>query len=291
MSSTRDDLKADPLTIALAAATQAGELLLEGLGRHHASSTKESSIDLVTEYDRRAEEVILRVLLQAFPGDEVLAEESGLVGAGGSSTASAAGPAEGAVRRRWIVDPLDGTTNFAHGLPFFAVSIACEEARGEARELLAGVVHAPALGLCFAARRGGGATCNGQPIHVSEEAELGRSLLATGFPYDRQTSLENNFDQFFAFQRRVQGVRRVGAAALDLALTARGAFDGYWEMKLKPWDLAAGALLVREAGGTVTGWQGEPLVIEKGAAVATNGRIHGAVLEVLGGLGIPRAAE
>lgn len=287
----RDDPRADPLTVALAAATEAGELLLEGLGgdgaRHHASTTKQSPIDLVTEYDRRSEEVILRVLLRAFPDDEVLAEESGLVGAGRSP---AAAPAEAAVRRRWLVDPLDGTTNFAHGLPFFAVSIACEEVRGEARELVAGVVHAPALGLCFAARQGGGATCNGQPIHVSEETELGRSLLATGFPYDRQTTTENNFDQFIAFQRRVQGVRRVGAAALDLALTARGAFDGYWEMKLKPWDLAAGALLVREAGGMVTGWRGEPLVVDRGAAVATNGRIHRAMLDVLGEVGIPSAA-
>jgi myo-inositol-1(or 4)-monophosphatase len=281
---------ADPLTIALTAATQAGELLLEGLGRHHASTTKQSGIDLVTEYDRRSEALILRVLMQAFPDDDVLAEESGLVGAGRSSGAAPAAPAEAAVRRRWLVDPLDGTTNFAHGLPFFAVSIACEEARGESRELVAGVVHAPALGLCFAARRGGGATCNGQPIHVSEETELGRSLLATGFPYDRQTTAENNFDQFIAFQRRVQGVRRVGAAALDLALTARGAFDGYWEMKLKPWDLAAGALLVREAGGVVTGWRGEPLVVDRGAAVATNGRIHHAVLDVLAGVGIPSAA-
>jgi myo-inositol-1(or 4)-monophosphatase len=281
------DPLADPLTVALAAATEAGELLLEGQGRHHKSTTKQSGIDLVTEYDRRSEEVILRALLRAFPDDEVLAEESGLVGAGRSSGAA---PAQAAVRRRWLVDPLDGTTNFAHGLPFFAVSIACEEARGETRELVAGVVHAPALGLCFAARRGGGATCNGQPIHVSEEADLGRSLLATGFPYDRQTTAENNFDQFIAFQRRVQGVRRVGAAALDLALTARGAFDGYWEMKLKPWDLAAGALLVTEAGGMVTGWRGEPVVVDRGAAVATNGRIHRAVLDVLAEVGIPAAA-
>jgi myo-inositol-1(or 4)-monophosphatase len=279
---------ADPLTVALAAATQAGELLLEGLGRHHASTTKQSGIDLVTEYDGRSEALILRVLREAFPDDEVLAEESGLLRA--PEAASAVGAGGERVRRRWLVDPLDGTTNFAHGLPFFAVSIACEEVRGETRELVAGVVHAPALGQCFAARRGGGATCNGEPIHVSEEADLGRSLLATGFPYDRQTSAENNFDQFIAFQRRVQGVRRVGAAALDLALTARGAFDGYWEMKLKPWDLAAGALLVREAGGMVTGWRGEPVVVDRGAAVATNGRIHRAVLDVLAGVGIPPAA-
>ncbi len=259
----------DDLALALSIADEAGRLLLEGAGGHHAASTKGSAIDLVTEYDRRAEALILDRLRAARPGDGLLAEEGGLL----------ASPSA----RRWIVDPIDGTTNFAHGHPVFCVSIALEAAGS----IVAGVVHAPALGLTFAARRGGGATCNGAPIHVSDEGDLGRALLATGFPYDRHTARENNFDQFVALQRRAQGVRRLGSAAIDLALVARGVYDGYWEMKLKPWDVAAGALLVVEAGGVVTGWRGEAVCLERGAVVASNGRLHAALLETLATLPLP----
>ncbi|MSP59531.1 MAG: inositol monophosphatase [Myxococcales bacterium] len=263
----------DPLAAAIAIAREAGALLAEGQGRRHAATVKSSPFDLVTEYDRRAEELILARLRAAFPGDRILAEESGL-----SGTASGA---------RWVVDPLDGTTNFAHGLPLFAVSIA----REVAGVVEVGVVHAPALGLTFAARRGDGATCNGAPIRVSDCDHLAAALLATGFPTDRQTSDENNFAQFIAFQRRAQGVRRLGSAALDLALVARGTYDGFWEMKLKPWDVAAGALLVVEAGGTVSGWSGEALAIDRGAVVASNGRLHAAMLATLATLPLPSAAQ
>jgi myo-inositol-1(or 4)-monophosphatase len=280
----------DPLELAIAAASEAGALLREGLaaraadgelpqfplGRHQRALAKSSDIDLVTEYDRRAEECIVKRLRAAFPGDVVVAEESGM-----------SAPSSGAAAARWLIDPLDGTTNYAHGLPLFCVSIA-REVRGSVE---IGVVEAPALGLTFAARRGDGATLNGARMHVSDTDSLARSMLATGFPYDRHTSPDSNFEQFVAFQRRAQAVRRLGAAALDLALVAHGTYDGYWEMKLKPWDLAAGALLVEEAGGRVTGWRGEPLAVDRGAAVASNGRIHDELLAVLAATGIPAPAR
>jgi len=269
---------------ALTIAAEAGRILLEGfgasaaaplLGRRQAFAEKGTDIDLVTEFDRRAEAHIIARLGALFPGDTVLAEEGG-----GSAAPGGAGG-------RWLIDPIDGTTNFSHGLPLFCVSMGRE--RGGRIEL--GVVHAPALGLTFAARRGGGARCNGAPISVSTTATLGRALCATGFPYDRHTTYENNFEQFVAFQRRAQGVRRLGSAALDLCFVAAGTYDAYWEMKLKPWDMAAGTLLVEEAGGRVSGWRGEPLSPDGSAAVASNGVLHAAMLEVLALLPLPAAAR
>ena len=170
----------------------------------------------------------------------------------------------------WIIDPLDGTTNFAHGLPLFSVSIACVVG-GSAR---VGVVYAPALGFRFAAVRGGGATCNGRPIGVSQTAALDSALLTTGFPYDRRTSPENNLAQFVSLKKRARGIRRLGSAALDLSLVAAGKFDGYWEMKLKPWDIAAGLLLCEEAGGQISNWSGGPSDLFRGEVLATNRHIH-----------------
>jgi myo-inositol-1(or 4)-monophosphatase len=273
------------LAFSVDVAREAGAILIQGfgagaarvLGRRQRADTKGSDIDLVTEYDRRAEAAIVGRLRARFPGDRVLAEE----GAGGEPGGTRGGA-------RWLVDPLDGTTNFAHGLPVFCVSIAREPAGGGPVDV--GCVYAPALDLLFAARRGGGATCNGEPIHVSDESRIGRAMLATGFPYDRHTSDENNFAQFVAFQRRAQAVRRLGSAAIDLALVAAGTYDGYWEMKLKPWDMAAGALLVEEAGGCTSGWRGEAFSVDRAAAVASNGRIHEAMLEVIASLPIPSAA-
>jgi myo-inositol-1(or 4)-monophosphatase len=263
----------EPLEIVEQIAREAGEILREGYGRRPAADAKRTATDLVTEFDRRSEERIVQRLHTAFPGDQILGEEGGLVGA--------------AAPRRWLVDPLDGTTNYAHGLPIFCVSIGLEV--DGALELA--LVYAPALALTFAARRGAGAACNGAPIQVSDETDLARSLLSTGFPYDRQTSPDNNFDQFLAFKRRAQAVRRLGSAALDLAFVARGSLDGFWEMKLKPWDLAAGALLVTEAGGRVTGWMGEPLSLDKGAIVASNGMIHAELLRVQAEVGWPDAVR
>jgi myo-inositol-1(or 4)-monophosphatase len=248
------------LGLARQLASEAGGLLKTAAFRAHAGESKRVATDLVTEWDRRSEKLIVEGLRAARPDDQIVAEEGGAVGAGSGG-------------RRWLIDPLDGTTNFSHGLPFFCVSIGLE-ADGV---LEVGVVQAPALGWSFFAARGQGAYWNGKPIHVSDTDSLERALLATGFPYDRKSSEDNNFAEFVALKRLTHGVRRVGAAALDLAMVAAGWLDGYWERKLKPWDLAAGALLVLEAGGRVSAWDGGPFSADTGAAIATNGRIHDAL--------------
>jgi myo-inositol-1(or 4)-monophosphatase len=184
-------------------------------------------------------------------------------------------------RRRWLVDPLDGTTNFAHGLPLFAISIGLE-VEGE---LLAGVVRAPALAWEFAACVGSGATRNGEQIRVSATAELSRSLLVTGFPYDRATNPRNNFAEWEAFQRRSHGVRRLGAASLDLCFVACGWIDAYWEGQLHPWDLAAGAVIAREAGARLSDYKGGAFRVDGGDVVCANPALHDAVLRVLGSVG------
>lgn len=245
-------------------ALEAGAILLEGYGRVHAPERK-GRIDLVTEYDKRSEALLLDRIAARYPGHAVLAEESGE-----HATASDV---------RWVIDPLDGTTNFAHGHPFFAVSIGL--ALGAS--LLAGVVVAPALGVTWRASRGAGATRNGAPCRVSATERLGDSLLATGFPYDVRTNPLNNFDEFSALTRASRGVRRCGSAAIDLCMTADGTFDGYWERFLKPWDMAAGAAIVAEAGGALTALDGSTADVRSGALVASNGRVHAALLEAIAG--------
>jgi myo-inositol-1(or 4)-monophosphatase len=256
----------EALLVAREIAQEAAAIVREGWGRVRQSGVvyKRARTDLVTEFDQRSEECIVRALGRAFPDDRVVAEEGGARGARGA-------------RRRWLVDPLDGTTNFAHGLPLFAVSIGLE-VEGE---LSAGVVVAPALGWEFAACAGGGATWNGAALRVSETASLDTALLTTGFPYDRATSSQNNFDNWEAFQRRAQGVRRLGAAALDLCFVAAGWLDAYWEFRLSPWDLAAGVVIAREAGAQVTDWRGGEFEVDRGEVVCSNGRVHEAVLGVL----------
>ena len=252
-------------------ASEAGGLLTAGAFRSHAADSKQVENDLVTEYDKRSEKLLVDAIRSAFPGDRILAEEGGeLAGATGSE-------------RRWLIDPLDGTVNFAHGLPFFVVSIGLEVAG----VLELGVVQAPALGWSFWAERGQGAwmasrmEMGERRLYVSATRTLGKAVLATGFPYDRQTSPQNNLAEFVTIKQRAQAVRRVGAAALDLAMVAAGWMDGYWEMKLKPWDLAAGALLVGEAGGRITSWSGGAFAVDSGEAVATNGLFHDELLAAL----------
>ena len=254
------------LDTALALASAAGALLNAGAHTRHPARSKGVSTDLVTQFDKAAEDLIVAGLRSRYPSHRILAEEGGEHGGSPDPTAP-----------RWIIDPLDGTTNFAHGLPLFSVSIACEVDG----ELAVGVVAAPALGLVFAAARGQGATRNGQPIRVSTADTLDSALLVTGFPYDRHTAKENNFAQFGALKKQAQGIRRLGSAALDLAFTAAGSFDGYWEMRLNPWDVAAGILLVQEAGGKVTDWRGDPVSLTRCEVLATNGQIHDAVSGVL----------
>jgi myo-inositol-1(or 4)-monophosphatase len=220
-------------------------------------------IDLVTEVDRSSEELLVGDLQKAFPDHDFLAEEN-LYPQKGSS-------------HKWIIDPLDGTTNFAHGFPWFAVSMALEIDG----EVVLAVVYHTMMAEMFTAVKGEGAYLNGARIRVSCRSPLRSSLLATGFPYDSATDPENNFTHFMNFQMGCRGIRRAGAAALDLAYVAAGRIDGFWECKLKPWDVAAGQLLVAEAGGRVTGYGGEHYLPYNHRIVASNGLIHDEMLAVL----------
>jgi len=230
-------------------------------------------IDPVTEADLAAERIILDVIRSRFPDDRILAEESGLTGD--------VPPDTHAGGRRWFVDPLDGTTNFSHGLPHFCVSIASADADGPR----VGVIVDPVRRWTFDAVRGGGARLDGQPIGVSVTRRVDRAILATGFPYDRHTAKDNNSARFSRALRMAQGLRRAGSAALDLAFVAAGWLDGYWEYRLNPWDLAAGALLVREAGGRVSTPGGGPWYVHDADIVATNGALHPRLLALLAGGG------
>jgi myo-inositol-1(or 4)-monophosphatase len=178
---------------------------------------------------------------------------------------------------RWVIDPLDGTMNYAHGYPRFCVSIGVQR-RGEP---CVGVVYDPLLDELFAATRGAGATRNGRAIRVSQERELGRALLATGFAYDVHRSFEDNLDHFASFVKQVRGLRRDGSAALDLCYVAAGRFDGFWELKLKPWDVAAGNLIVEEAGGRTSNFRGAPASGDGRETIASNGHLHDAIIAVL----------
>jgi myo-inositol-1(or 4)-monophosphatase len=211
--------------------------------------------------------MIVSRIKSAFPTHSILAEEIHDI----SRDENAGSP------YRWVIDPLDGTTNFAHGYPVFSVSIGLEVAG----ELELGIVYDPTRDEMFTARRGGGSFCNGVSLRVSTTGSLLSSLLATGFPYDVQTSKDNNLSNFCAFALRAQGIRRGGSAALDLCYVASGRLDGFWELKLNPWDCAAGFLTVREAGGIVTNFRGQPASINGREVVASNGLIHQEMLDVL----------
>jgi len=212
-----------------------GEFQTANFGRKDLGvQTKSSRIDLVTEVDKHSEEYLLGQIKAKYPGHAVLAEESGQDGPSGSEY-------------RWIIDPLDGTTNYAQGLPMFAVSVALEYRK----ETVLGVVYLPKLGLLFEAVRGEGAFLNGQRLAVGRKDNLRDSLLATGFPYDIAEHKDNNLEYFGRLVPKARGIRRIGSAAYDLANVAAGIIDGYWELNLQPWDVAAGMLLVEEAGGKI----------------------------------------
>lgn len=244
------------------AALKAGNLLNDRLGEKLEISFK-GEIDLVTEMDLAAERLIVNTIHSAFPATEILTEEEGLIGPHSDS--------------RWIVDPLDGTTNYAHGYPVFCVSIAYES-NGE---VIYGVVYDPTRDELFAAEKGCGATLNSKPIQVSETSELDKSLLCTGFPYDIRHDPLNNIDCFAKMALSAQAIRRDGSAALNLCYLAMGRFDGFWELKLKPWDLAAGALIVREAGGEVSLIGQGQFDIYRQEVLASNGGIHQAMRNII----------
>ena len=247
---------------AIKIAREAGFLLKENLGRPRTIEFK-GSVDIVTEMDRKAEELIVNSIRRDFPDHGILTEESIEVVSDSPY--------------RWIIDPLDGTTNYAHGFPIFCVSVAFEEKD----DVTFGVVYDPTRDELFTAEKNKGAFLNGQRIKVSSVPKLDKSLLATGFPYDVRTSSENNIDNFSRFAIKAQAIRRAGSAALDLSYAACGRFDGFWEMKLKPWDVAAAALMVREAGGTISGFKNEPFTIYSGNVLASNSLIHNEMLSVL----------
>jgi myo-inositol-1(or 4)-monophosphatase len=244
-------------------AREAGAILREGYGATHHPELK-GRIDLVTEYDRRSERLLLDALAQRYPDHAVLAEESG------------ARPVAGA-RVRWVVDPLDGTTNFAHNYPFFCVSIGVEVDGA----LAAAAVFDPVRDELFAAARGEGATLDGARIRVSAIPRLDQALIVTGFPYDVREHPERSVPLFQAFLVRAQGIRRDGSAALNLCYLACGRFDGFWEGHLSAWDMAAGTLIVREAGGRVTNYAGGEFALDARQILASNGRLHDEMQAVL----------
>lgn len=225
-------------------------------------STKSTEIDLVTKVDKLCEEKVREIILSAYPDHVVLGEEGG--------------QSEGNASHRWIVDPLDGTVNYAHGFPFYSVSIGLE-INGVVQ---VGVVIDSVRDEMFTATRGGGAYCNGKKIAVSSQPNLKKCLLATGFPYD-VAGLNRNLEVFARVHQKVRAIRRPGSAALDLCYVACGRIDGFWELKLNAWDVAAGMLIVQEAGGTVTTLNGEPYDFGDKVMVATNGHIHGKLLAAL----------
>lgn len=263
---------------AIDVARQAGAKILEYFRSPTLKITQKSiSIDLVTEADKAAESVILDALLPRYPDHHFVGEESGGSGA----------PMQDA-EYRWYIDPIDGTTNFAHGLPLFSVSIGLAT---RDLEPLVGVVYHPAIGEMFSAARGLGAWVDDQPLRVSAIDTLEMAMMSSGFPYNKATNPDNNLAQWAAMTPLIAGERRLGSAALDLAYVAAGRLDGYWEMNLNLWDVMAGILLVREAGGRVTDYRGSARDVmgERCHVVASNGHLHETMLHVLRESGSPLA--
>ena len=245
------------LATAIEAVTRAGAMQLAGAGSLHIE--KKGTIDLVTEIDRDVERMFRALIAERFPDHAILAEEF-----------EAQGDRERGSRYTWVFDPVDGTTNYAHGLPIFC-SAASLEIDGDA---VVAAVYDPSRRELFTAERGAGARLNGAPLRVSPAGHLIDSLLCTGFPYTVHEESRRLLDVFAAFLETSRAVRRLGSAAIDLCYVAAGRFDGFWEMQLNPWDISAGALLVSEAGGTVTDLSGAPFTSRRGEIVASNGRIH-----------------
>ena len=254
----------DVLELATALARQAGALQRQRFHEPREIETKSSAIDLVTDVDKACEELILSQISSKRPDDRVLAEETGAHGEGGGLL--------------WIVDPLDGTVNYAHGFPHFAVSIGVEQ--NGVREV--GVIYDPMRDELFTTRRGGGAFLNDEPIRVSTTTALLQAMLATGFGYQVHQGDDENLEYFVRIIKQARALRRAGSAALDLAYVACGRFDGFWELHLHPWDIAAGLLLIEEAGGQVSDLVGGPVPEAGDRVLATNGALHAPMIDVLG---------
>lgn len=246
------------------AAKNAGDILMLGFGTNFQIFNKEGKNNLVTEYDHKSEEYIINFINSKFPDHTFLAEESGLTGNDFENI-------------QWVIDPLDGTVNYAHGLPIFSVSIAAVLNR----EVLCGVIYNPVLNEMFVAVKGQGATLNGEPIKISSSFDMEESFLVTGFPYNVHKNPGHCVDHFIGIIRRGIPIRRLGSAALDLAYVACGRFDGFWETNLKPWDVAAGILIVKEAGGMVTQYNKDAYWLDNDNMLATNGILHNQISETL----------
>ena len=254
------------LHVAIEAATQAGKFLKQNLGKVRDIQQKEGQEkNLVTEIDKRSEDIIIEIVRKHFPHHDILAEESGKKKGNTSS------------EYRWVIDPLDGTTNFTHSLPVFCVSIAVEHND----QILLGVIYDPNFDELFTAERGKGAYLNSKRLRVSKTQSLEKSLLVTGFPYNIVENPNRAIEHFIHFLMKAQAVRRIGSAAIDLAYAAAGRYDGFWEVALNPWDVAAGALLVEEAGGKITDFKGNHFSIYKPEVLASNGVVHQAMIDAL----------
>jgi myo-inositol-1(or 4)-monophosphatase len=260
----------DLLDLALAGARRGAEILKDSFGYvtlQHADLKGQS--DYVSEVDRRSEAAIADLLLKGLPDSTFLGEETG--------------QGEGTGCWRWIVDPLDGTTNFLQGLPIFAVSIGLERCLPGCKwgEMMVGAVMQPLTGETWTAIRGQGAWKDGAPIRIGQKSDLTSALLATGFPFRAKQELKPYLRTFEELFMRSSGIRRAGSAALDLCWTAQGVFDGFWEHHLSPWDIAAGALIIEEAGGIITSFEGDALYLSSGNVVTANRHIHPIMLEVI----------
>ena len=250
---------------AIEAAKEAGRFLKQHVGKVRDIQRKSGQEkNLVTEIDKRSEEIIIGIIKQHYPTHDILAEESGTE----RGTKS---------EYKWIIDPLDGTTNFTHALPVFCVSIGIEW-KGQ---IIAGVIYDPNFDELFTAEKGNGALLNGKRIKVSQTGSLNQSLLVTGFPYNITENPDHAIEHFYNFLMKAQAVRRMGSAAIDMAYVAAGRYDGFWEVALHPWDMAAGALLIEEAGGKLTNFSGSTFDLYQKQIVTSNGKIHNEMLEVL----------
>ncbi|MHB1545856.1 MAG: inositol monophosphatase family protein [bacterium] len=262
MSTQNEDLQ-NYLDFAVGLAKDCGKIISKSFRKTHTVKYK-GPVDIVTEADAASQNYAVLSIKKAFPSHSILAEEDNLNISNNSGL-------------KWIIDPLDGTTNYAHGLPIFCFSAALEKDS----EIIMGCAYNPILKEMFYAVKNGGAYLNGEKINVSKTTVFERSLLSTGFPYDKKINPDNNFDHFRDISVDVRGIRRLGSAVLDICYVAAGFLDGYWELNLNPWDMASGSLIIKEAGGAVTDFCKGPLDIYKKRILASNGLIHDRMSQIL----------
>jgi len=242
---------------------EAGEIIREGFNKNVKIAYKSNEKDLVTEVDKLSEKHITDFIKAKYPSHGILAEESGNIKEGEEYL--------------WVIDPLDGTVNFAHGLPVFSISIGLRKNK----QTIAGIVYDIMQNIIYSAEKGKGAYADSKKIHVTENKNLGHALLVTGFPYSIASNPDNALGKFTSLTMAARGIRRLGSAAIDLCYVAKGVFDGFWEVFLNPWDMCAGKLIVEEAGGFVTDFEGNEMDIYSKKILATNGKIHQSMIEIL----------